>query len=753
MLRKFSFVIVFLLLAACQAATDDGRPRMATATADRRPTTVVAVQTTSTALAMPTTGRQPMTVPSVTPTATPLPSSTASPSPAVMDVQWFERNQEILGWPTDVSDKDISWVNEQSIKVQVGFAYNEYQTVQIAPDGSTLPSISPTATPFHNEIGLHYSPSGTFVMLCDNTSLSLYRVADGHLLRQANVNNSKCQLFPAWTQDESAVAFVSSNDLVEESSSVYVWMTDGSLPFIVGKIPYLKGVIGPPEWSPDMKKLAIYIQDLTSASPDTENIYYVAYLDGRQMCITGVGIAHTWSVPWLTNEIVDGGGRCCGNCDFHGYLIAETGESLPEMDWADCGYFHAQNALLSPDRRWFVVDKTNPDYFDAKVTHVFAYTLFDLQMQQPYTLSASTDTFLDFVGWTVDSSEFYLVRRPVTDTVGEQLDSPFGLLALDPHTQQFRLMSKDIRYAWLSPDGQSVFGLSNDESGFMGAIYNLDGEPLTPLTRVTIQNGWVAPADLGPIRLAWSNDSRQVAFRDVSGALWLARTDGNVTQLAAGLPMSTGWPFDTGLFWSPDGKMLLVLADDCAWVVTPPLLSGQHLTLTALRMVDDTTSWAIETNGHIVRITDGGQTWRDVSPARETYAPKDLSVLDASNAWVLSSGSQIAWQTTDGGQSWQAGQLPPAVTPAAPAPDGVEWLDAALGWRLRDNGAGVYDLEQTRDGGQTWATIKTVLWNGQLDFVNEMNGWAIAHIGEAVALLRTTDGGRTWGEIKPVVAP
>jgi photosystem II stability/assembly factor-like uncharacterized protein len=37
-----------------------------------------------------------------------------------------------------------------------------------------------------------------------------------------------------------------------------------------------------------------------------------------------------------------------------------------------------------------------------------------------------------------------------------------------------------------------------------------------------------------------------------------------------------------------------------------------------------------------------------------------------------------------------------------------------------------------------------VEWSGTLDFVNERQGWALAHSGEAVAVLRTIDGGKTW---------
>jgi photosystem II stability/assembly factor-like uncharacterized protein len=81
----------------------------------------------------------------------------------------------------------------------------------------------------------------------------------------------------------------------------------------------------------------------------------------------------------------------------------------------------------------------------------------------------------------------------------------------------------------------------------------------------------------------------------------------------------------------------------------------------------------------------------------------------------------------------------------------VEFIDPQVGWRATLNN-GAYDLEQTRDGGQTWTKLKTVTWKGDLDFVNELTGWAIATDGEAVSLVHTTDGGITWEELKPVVA-
>ena len=66
----------------------------------------------------------------------------------------------------------------------------------------------------------------------------------------------------------------------------------------------------------------------------------------------------------------------------------------------------------------------------------------------------------------------------------------------------------------------------------------------------------------------------------------------------------------------------------------------------------------------------------------------------------------------------------------------------------------ISQLQQTTDGGYTWATIKSVSWqNAQFDFISEQVGWAVVINGDASALVHTTDSGQTWEELKSVIAP
>jgi hypothetical protein len=610
---------VLLCLSACggkAATTPTSAPtRPAPATDTQAPSATLAPAPTETAspTSGPTATRTRRQSSNSRPTQTLHPTLTKPPTatstPIDPDPLWFVRAEKIPEWPNRTVF--ISWETNDILIADAYLGNNKSN--KIYWDAATSPQQIPAPTPFHNINSgiMKFSPLGTFLLACDKGDLKLYRLADEHLSGQIHTDDCQSRIPTNWTRDESAVAFILSD-------SVYIWYTNGTQPINVGKIPDLKGMIGDPEWSPDNKKLAIYIQDLTSSSPDTENTYYIVYVDGRPMHVTGVGIGHAWSTPWLTNEIIDGGGSCCGDCDFHNYFIAETGEYLPEIGWVDCGRPHTQEALLSPNYRWFVIDQINPDYFITSITHTFTSTLSDIPNRKLYTLSASTDIYLDYVGWANDSSAFYLIRRPITDTVVEQRDAPFGLLALDPYTRQFRLLNPDIRYAWLSPDKQHIFGYILQNDGLSAAIYALDGSPITsPQPFLDSMRFTFDLGEKGVLQQVWSHDSTQVVFNDQWGNLWLANINGSTFQLSAKNPLPDkdhlyyGW-----YYWSPDDTHMLVTSNDRAWIVYLPksVQPGTALTLASLRMTEPSTGWGIDASGNLLRTADGGQNWVEIKP-------------------------------------------------------------------------------------------------------------------------------------------
>jgi len=142
---------------------------------------------------------------------------------------------------------------------------------------------------------------------------------------------------------------------------------------------------------------------------------------------------------------------------------------------------------------------------------------------------------------------------------------------------------------------------------------------------------------------------------------------------------------------------------------SPPTLAApvvSTFSVTSLHMINELDGWAISENT-ILRTTDGGLTWYNVSPQGVTefgYGTGN-TFLDAMQAWVL----------------------------VADASDPV--------------GAGL--LYRTSDGGLTWTTLPVPFGNGDLTFLDENTGWLMLSLGVAagsmaVSIYRTGDGGATW---------
>lgn len=166
-------------------------------------------------------------------------------------------------------------------------------------------------------------------------------------------------------------------------------------------------------------------------------------------------------------------------------------------------------------------------------------------------------------------------------------------------------------------------------------------------------------------------------------------------------------------------------------------------------------------NWYVYKTIDGGHTWDRFdlpvpSPLPDALALNQywcgasrVKTLDLSfycDLVVKYPRPRYYFRFHNDGANWQAWP--------EPGPDVASFIDAARGWRLiADPGAdGLYDLEQTHDGGLHWAFVKSVEWSGSLDFVNAQIGWAIAKNGDATALVHTLDGGKTWAEIKPFIS-
>jgi photosystem II stability/assembly factor-like uncharacterized protein len=204
-----------------------------------------------------------------------------------------------------------------------------------------------------------------------------------------------------------------------------------------------------------------------------------------------------------------------------------------------------------------------------------------------------------------------------------------------------------------------------------------------------------------------------------------------------------------------------------------PTPSGPYPLLppVSLRMINASTGWAAgSTTDRILRTTNGGSSWDDVTPRAARAGAWITFFLDGNNAWVAStvqpgSGSPdfsvAIYRTADGGRSWQhVGD----ATADQGWPTSLQFVDRTHGWLFINMGAAAGSqgvaFYGTVDGGATWTKLSETDVNGtsgQLPFgcnkglpvfLNSSTGW-IPGTCNAVGrpfFLVTHDGGRTWND-------
>lgn len=167
-------------------------------------------------------------------------------------------------------------------------------------------------------------------------------------------------------------------------------------------------------------------------------------------------------------------------------------------------------------------------------------------------------------------------------------------------------------------------------------------------------------------------------------------------------------------------------------------------------------AWAGGTEGTILRTTDGGTTWQQVSPPGvEKLDFRDLEAFDAHTAFALSAGPGEAsrlYHTTDGGKSW-------TLLTANGSPNGfwdaIAFWDRRRGVRMGDPVGGVFDIHLTLDGGKTWRRPERMPPAREEESAFAASGtclitgrggraWFATGGKGGGRVFRSTDWGRTW---------
>nr|BFD81562.1 oxidoreductase [Streptomyces sp. Xyl84] len=177
-----------------------------------------------------------------------------------------------------------------------------------------------------------------------------------------------------------------------------------------------------------------------------------------------------------------------------------------------------------------------------------------------------------------------------------------------------------------------------------------------------------------------------------------------------------------------------------------------------LSAVSRRTAWVAGTGGTVLRTTDGGASWRNVSPAGAADLEfRDIEAFDARRAVVLAIGEGEAsrvYRTEDGGATWTESFR---NTDAGAFYDCLAFFDHRHGLAVSDPVNGKFRALSTSDGGRSWKVLPDrgmpAAQPGEAGFAasgqclvtaGPRDVWLATGGGARARVLHSADRGLTW---------
>ena len=156
------------------------------------------------------------------------------------------------------------------------------------------------------------------------------------------------------------------------------------------------------------------------------------------------------------------------------------------------------------------------------------------------------------------------------------------------------------------------------------------------------------------------------------------------------------------------------------------------------------------TNSSIWKTTDGCQSWNLVTVNGSLWCPQHLNFIDDSVGLYSNTNSEYYFRSVDAGNSWDSVSINPAIDEFKISD--ILFLTDSIGFISGSAHYGSHEdciILKTTNGGMTWTQAYLDSFNFVHDiyFHNSDTGFAVGpRIMYDNVILRTTDGGNTWEE-------
>lgn len=163
-----------------------------------------------------------------------------------------------------------------------------------------------------------------------------------------------------------------------------------------------------------------------------------------------------------------------------------------------------------------------------------------------------------------------------------------------------------------------------------------------------------------------------------------------------------------------------------------------------LTFVDENTGYAIANSGKIIKTSDGGNNWVDISIPKSELFLKKIQFTDANNGFIIGQDNIGCYliKTANAGHSWSAINLNIAPEKSI---NGMCFLNKQNGFITGDR-----FFIKTNDSGLTWTNVlnEDIKFTfNDINFQNTQTGIATTNIGR---IYKTTNSGKSWNFIEVI---